>query len=72
MFDTMEEAVRITGANVSMIFVPPPGAADAILEACASGVELAICITEGVPIKDMVMAKRVVDDSKTLLVGPNS
>ncbi len=71
VFDTMEEAVRITGANVSMIFVPPPGAADAILEACASGIELAICITEGVPIKDMVMAKRVVDDSKTLLVGPN-
>ena len=71
VFDTMEEAVRVTRANVSLIFVPPPGAADAILEACASNVELAICITEGVPIKDMVTAKRVVDDSRTLLVGPN-
>jgi len=71
VFDTMEEAVRVARANVSLIFVPPPGAADAILEACASNIELAICITEGVPIKDMVMAKRVVDDSRTLLVGPN-
>ncbi|BCA80935.1 succinate--CoA ligase subunit alpha [Desulfuromonas sp. AOP6] len=71
VFDTMEEAVRVARANVSLIFVPPPGAADAILEACASNIELAICITEGVPIKDMVMTKRVVDDSRTLLIGPN-
>ncbi|MFA5515812.1 MAG: succinate--CoA ligase subunit alpha [Desulfuromonadales bacterium] len=71
VFDTMEEAVRIAGANVSMIFVPPPGAADAILEACDAGIALAICITEGVPIRDMVIAKRVVDTGRTLLVGPN-
>lgn len=71
VFDTVEEAVRITGGNVSMIFVPPPGAADAILEACAAGVELAVCITEGVPVRDMVLARQVVEDSNTRLVGPN-
>lgn len=71
VFDTMEEAVRITKADVSMIFVPPPGAADAILEAASAGIEVAVCITEGVPIRDMVMAKRVINDSKTLLIGPN-
>lgn len=71
VFDSMEEALRIAKANVSMIFVPPPGAADAILEAVESGVELAVCITEGVPIRDMVMAKRIVEQSKTRLVGPN-
>jgi succinyl-CoA synthetase alpha subunit len=67
----MEEAVRITGGNVSMIFVPPPGAADAILEACDAGVDLVVCITEGVPVRDMVMARQVVADSKTKLIGPN-
>ena len=71
VFDTVEEAVRITGGNVSMIFVPPPGAADAILEACAAGVDLAVCITEGVPVRDMVLARQVVADSNTLLIGPN-
>jgi len=71
VFDSMEEALRIAKANVSMIFVPPPGAADAILEAVESGVELAVCITEGVPIRDMVMAKRIVEQSQTRLVGPN-
>jgi succinyl-CoA synthetase alpha subunit len=71
VFDSMDEALRITQANVSMIFVPPPGAADAILEAVESGIELAVCITEGVPIRDMVMAKRIVEQSKTRLVGPN-
>lgn len=71
VFDTMEEAVRITGGNVSMIFVPPPGAADAILEACAAGIDLAVCITEGVPVRDMVLARQVVEDSNTRLVGPN-
>lgn len=71
VFDTMEEAVRVTGANVSMIFVPPQGAADAILEACEARVDLAICITEGVPVRDMVVAKRVVNTSRTRLVGPN-
>lgn len=71
VFDSMDEALRIAQANVSMIFVPPPGAADAILEAVESGIELAVCITEGVPIRDMVMAKRIVEQSKTRLVGPN-
>ncbi|WP_282753807.1 succinate--CoA ligase subunit alpha [Desulfuromonas thiophila] len=71
VFDTMEEAVRVTGGTVSMIFVPPPGAADAVLEACDAGVELVVCITEGVPVKDMVLARQVVADSKTLLIGPN-
>lgn len=71
VFDSMDEALRITQANVSMIFVPPPGAADAILEAVESGIKLAVCITEGVPIRDMVMAKRIVEQSKTRLVGPN-
>ncbi|MBE0599424.1 MAG: succinate--CoA ligase subunit alpha [Desulfuromonadales bacterium] len=71
VFDTMEEAVRITGANVSMIFVPPPGAADALLEACETRIDLAVCITEGVPIRDMVVAKRVLNTSRTRLIGPN-
>jgi succinyl-CoA synthetase alpha subunit len=71
VFNTVEEAVRYTSANVSMIFVPPPGAADAILEACDAGLELAVCITEGIPIRDMVLARHVQADSSTRLVGPN-
>jgi len=71
VFNTVEEAVRYTNANVSMIFVPPPGAADAILECCAAGLDLAVCITEGIPVKDMVMVKAVQKDCKTRLVGPN-
>ena len=71
VFDTMEDAVRVTGGNVSMIFVPPPGAADAILEASDAGIDLVVCITEGVPVKDMVLARQVIADSKTLLIGPN-
>ena len=71
VFDSMEEAVRITKADVSMIFVPPPGAADAILEAVDAGVGLAVCITEGVPIRDMVLTKRIVEQSSTRLIGPN-
>ncbi len=71
VFDTMEEAVQFTAANVSMIFVPPPGAADAILEACEARIDLAVCITEGVPIRDMVMARRFLNTSRTRLVGPN-
>ena len=67
----MEEAVRITGANVSMIFVPPPAAADAILEACEAGIELAVCITEGIPVRDMTLAKGVLNTSGTRLIGPN-
>ncbi|MBT1072835.1 succinate--CoA ligase subunit alpha [Pelotalea chapellei] len=71
VFNTVEEAVRYTRANVSMIFVPPPGAADAILESCDAGLDLAVCITEGIPVRDMVMARAVQKDSKTRLVGPN-
>lgn len=71
VFNTVEEAVRYTGANVSMIFVPPPGAADAILEACDAGLELAVCITEGIPVRDMVLARQVQEKSATRLVGPN-
>ena len=71
VFNTVEEAVRYTSANVSMIFVPPPGAADAILEACDAGLDLAVCITEGIPVRDMVLARQVQERSSTRLVGPN-
>jgi succinyl-CoA synthetase alpha subunit len=71
VFNTVEEAVHYTGANVAMIFVPPPAAADAILEAADAGIELAICITEGIPVRDMVLARRVLTDKKMRLVGPN-
>jgi len=71
VFNTVEEAVKYTKANVSMIFVPPPGAADAILEAAYAGLDLAICITEGIPVRDMVPVKRILDGHKMRLVGPN-
>jgi len=71
VFNTVAEAVHYTGATVSMIFVPPPGAADAILEACDAGLELAVCITEGIPIRDMVLARRIQKESRTRLIGPN-
>ncbi len=71
VFDTVEQAVAETGADVSMIFVPPPGAADAILESAAAGVALAVCITEGVPVRDMVLVKRSLAGSPTRLIGPN-
>lgn len=71
VFDTVAEAVHTTGANASVIYVPPPFAADAILEAIDAGVDLAVCITEGIPVLDMVKVKRALDGSKTRLIGPN-
>jgi len=71
VFNTVEEAVRYTSASVSMIFVPPPGAADAILEAADAGLELAVCITEGIPVRDMVPVKRILAGHKMRLIGPN-
>jgi len=71
VFDTVGEAREATGANVSMIFVPPPFAADAILEAIDAEMDMAVCITEGIPVLDMVKVKRALDGSKTRLVGPN-
>ena len=71
VFDTVADAVKETGANASVIYVPPPFAADAILEAIDAGVDLAICITEGIPVLDMVKVKRALDGSKTRLIGPN-
>ena len=71
VFDTMREAVAATGANASVVFVPPPGAADAILEAADAGIDLVVCITEGIPVLDMLRAKRGMRDGKTRLLGPN-
>ncbi|MCZ6731731.1 MAG: succinate--CoA ligase subunit alpha [Gammaproteobacteria bacterium] len=71
VFDTVAQAVTATGANASAVYVPPAFAADAILEAIDAGVELVVCITEGIPVLDMVKVKHVLDDSGTRLVGPN-
>jgi succinyl-CoA synthetase alpha subunit len=73
VFDTVKEAVAKTGANATVIYVPPPGGADAILEAAAAGIEIVICITEGIPTLDMVNAKRVLASlgTKVRLIGPN-
>ena len=71
VFDTVAEAVAKTGANASVIYVPPPFAADAILEAIDAGLDLAVCITEGIPVLDMVKVKRALAGSRTRLVGPN-
>jgi succinyl-CoA synthetase alpha subunit len=71
VFDTVAAAVSKTGANASVIYVPPPFAADAILEAAEAGIELVVCITEGIPVIDMVRAKRGLSGTKTRLIGPN-
>jgi succinyl-CoA synthetase alpha subunit len=72
VFNTVQDAVTRTGANASMIFVPPVAAADAILEALDAGIELIVCITEGIPVLDMVKVKRVLPDyPKSRLIGPN-
>ena len=71
VYNSVEEAIKETDANVSIIFVPPPFAADAIIEASEAGIELVVCITEGVPVHDMVKVKRIIDQNKTKLVGPN-
>jgi succinyl-CoA synthetase alpha subunit len=71
VYNTVQEAVDRTGANASVIYVPPPFAADSILEAIASEIELVICITEGIPTIDMLKVKRALVGSKTRLIGPN-
>jgi succinyl-CoA synthetase alpha subunit len=71
IFDTVEQARNATGANATVIYVPPAFAADAILEAVAAGIELVICITEGVPVLDMVKVKRYINGTKSRLIGPN-
>ncbi|MFO7982164.1 MAG: succinate--CoA ligase subunit alpha [Desulfuromonadales bacterium] len=71
VFDTVEQAVERTGANASVIYVPPPAAADAIMEAVDAGIELVCCITEGIPVLDMVKVKAYMADKKTRLIGPN-
>jgi succinyl-CoA synthetase alpha subunit len=71
IFDTVAQAVAATGANASVIYVPPAGAADAILEAADAGIPLVVCITEGVPVLDMVRVKRWLEGKPTRLIGPN-
>jgi len=71
VFNTVKEAVDATGANVSIIFVPPAFAADAIMEAADAGIALVVCITEGIPVQDMVQAKNYLINKNTRLIGPN-
>ncbi|MBL7853500.1 MAG: succinate--CoA ligase subunit alpha [Cyclobacteriaceae bacterium] len=71
VFNTVEEAVRKTGADVSIIFVPPAFAADGIMEAAAAGIKVIIAITEGIPVKDMMIAKQFIKDRGVRLIGPN-
>src|SRR5580704_3142244 len=71
IFDTVQDAVRETGANASVIFVPPPFAADAIMEAADGGLALVVCITEGIPTLDMMRAMTFLKGRRTRLIGPN-
>src|SRR5690554_309090 len=71
VFNTVQDAVKATGANVSIIFVPPAFAADAIMEAAAAGIGVIVCITEGIPTKDMIQVKSYLSDKKSRLIGPN-
>ena len=71
IFDTVAEAMKQTGATASAIFVPPPFAADAILEGVDAGLDLVVCITEGIPVNDMLKVKRAIQGSRTRLIGPN-
>jgi succinyl-CoA synthetase alpha subunit len=71
IFDTVAQAVAATGANASVIFVPPHGAADGILEAAGAGIDLIVCITEGIPVLDMVRTRRALEGKSCRLVGPN-
>jgi len=71
VFDTVADARETTGCDASVIYVPPPFAADSILEAIAAEIPLVVCITEGIPVQDMIKVKRALDGSKTRLVGPN-
>ncbi|HSZ85992.1 MAG TPA: succinate--CoA ligase subunit alpha [Puia sp.] len=71
VFNTVADAVKATGTNVSIIFVPPAFAADAIMEAAESGIELVVCITEGIPVQDMVKVKNYLTGKRTRLIGPN-
>lgn len=72
VFDSVRTAVEVSGANASIIFVPAPFAADAILEAAFSGIELIVCITEGIPVMDMLQVKQVLQELHVRLIGPNS
>ena len=71
VFDTVKEAIQVTGANTSIIFVPAPAAPDAILEAADAGVRLVVCITEGIPVLDMLRVRRFLNGTQTRLIGPN-
>ncbi len=71
VYNTVSEAVEKAGADVSVIFVPPPFAGDAIMEAAAAGIKTVICITEGIPVQDMVKVKAYIEDTDTTLIGPN-
>tara|TARA_A100001388_G_scaffold84057_1_gene60632 strand:- start:202 stop:999 length:798 start_codon:yes stop_codon:yes gene_type:complete len=71
VFNSVEDAKNATEADVSIIFVPPPFAAEAIIEASEAGIEVVVCISEGIPVRDMALVKRVIDQNETRLIGPN-